>query len=248
MRSKSILVFIVVLQTTFLLAAQPDTLLINHNSKYISGKIIKPYTNKWKVTLIKPTGEKVENKIWTDYGQLIELNGIKYFHRVQNIYDAQMNLLDTWINMVEHNSLIPVRFTSIKPNGEFSYITFNSTRIESITNINSKDGSLTNSSNKVKEGVFDWNLYGMLLVGLPLKTGIIAKIPFFDSQTNTTNWLIVEVIKKEKIVLPNEQAVETWKIKTNQNLTFWISKESPYVIKLELQYPNSAKLLWEVFK
>ena len=66
--------------------SQKDTLLVLPSNNIIDGTIIKPYTNKWKVTLIKPNGEKVPNKIWTDYGQIIDLGDKKYFHRVQNLY------------------------------------------------------------------------------------------------------------------------------------------------------------------
>ena len=243
MRLIKLILFSLLFQIVLIGNSQQDTLLITPTNGLLDGSIIRDYTNKWKVTLVKPNGEEVPNKIWTDYGQIIELEGKKYFHRVQDLYDPQMNLQDTWINMVEHKSLLPVSFTTLKPDGKFSHYQYKDNTVKGRNSLNPKD-SLIVTEIDFGQKVYDWKLYGLLLVGLPLKEGLIAKIPF--SGPNSLQWLNVHVIGNETLTLPNRKKIQTWKVETNQNITFWISKSAPYVIKLDLQFANGAKLVWEV--
>lgn len=239
-------VLILLLFTTLALSAQKDTVVLKVGSELINGEIIKDYTNKWRVTYVNAQGEEVPNKIWTDYGQVIELDGKNYFHRVQDLYDPEMNLVDTWINMVEHKTLAPVSNSTLKPTGSFLHIQFAGDKLTGTTN-QVKASEVTEFSADFDQEVFDWNLYGMLLVGLPLKEGFVAKLPFYSLQKNGQDWLSLAVTAKETLPLANGKKVTTWKIETNQNLVFWISKSAPYVIKLESRQADGSKLVWDVF-
>ena len=182
----------------------------------MDGSIVKDYTNKWKVTYIAADGTETPNKIWTDYGQIIELDGKKYFHRVQDLYDPKMNLQNTWINMVEHETLAPVSFSTLSPRGKFSHYNFSGVKITGSTNLASKENNSTPVEVQLEEAVYDWNLYGMLLVGLPLKKGLIAKMPFYGPQANQLKWLVASIQGKEDLELPNGNGISTFKINTNQ--------------------------------
>lgn len=226
--------------------AQQDTLVLTPESGLINGAIIEGYINKWRVTLISEDGKETPNKTWTDYGQIIELDGKNYFHRVQDLYDPEMNLIDTWINMVEHKSLLPVSNSTLNPTGGYLNIQFDGNSAKGITNQVEK-GEVTEFNVAFEDKVYDRNLYGMLLVGLPLKKGLIAKLPYYDLQSNSQQWLALSVTTKESLTLPDDKKVITWKVETNNNLTFWISKSAPYVIKLESYRPDKSKLVWEMF-
>jgi hypothetical protein len=224
--------------------AKQDTLLITPESSLIDGTIIRPYTNKWKVTYVTAEGKSVPNKIWTDYGQVIALEGQHYFHRVQDLYDPQMNLLDTWINRVDHRTLVPVSSSTFKPTGMFSHVQFEGTTASLQTNMRSADSTVTKGEMVYDRKVYDWSLYGMLLVGLPFEEDLIAKMPILGA--DSLQWLHVHIRKREALLLPDDRKVNTWKVETNQQLTFWISESTPYVIKLILNLPNGAKLVWEM--
>ena len=245
MSLKIVVKYIIAFQT-ILCFAQQDTLLVKPSTNYIDGTLIKPYTNKWKVTYITADGKEVPNKIWTDNGQIIKLNHQELFYRIQCIYDPNMELLDTWINLVEHKTLIPKHFSTLNSNGGFSYFDFKNNVVNGSTNLNpSKKTNIINT--EFEELAFDWNLYGMLLVGLPLEKNLIAKMPIYNIQNKKTEWLIVQVIAQDHLIYGTEQIeIATYKILTNKNLTFWISKNAPYVIKLELELQDSAKLVWEI--
>ncbi len=225
--------------------SQVDTLVIKPNGEHIKGDIIKPYTNKWKLTFVDAQGNKTPRGVWTDYGQIITLKGVKYFHRLQDLYNANMELTDTWINMVDYKTLKPVSFQTINPQGGFSLYQFDGNKVIGRTNLN-KEKSIKESTASLKSNVFDWNLYGMLLVGLPFKKDLVAKLPFYDSNTNTLKWLVLTIEKSEQVKLSGKE-YKTWRIVTNQKLIFWMSEESPYVIKLTLDLGNNSFMLWEAF-
>ncbi|MEP5611418.1 MAG: hypothetical protein ABJP45_04180 [Cyclobacteriaceae bacterium] len=232
---------------TIQIYAQQDTLVITHQNNVLDGERITDYTNKWKVTFVDSEGKETPNKIWTDYGQIISLDGKKYFHRVQDLYDPQMNLQDTWINMVEHKTLVPVSFSTLNPKGGFAHYQFDGAKITGNTN-QATAGELTEIDLSFDEAVFDWNLYGMLLVGLPFKTGLIAKLPFYAPQQGGLGWIAASVVGKESMKMPDGKSIQTWKVQTNQRLTFWVSEQAPYVIRLELELQNNARLVWETIK
>lgn len=225
--------------------AQKDTLLITPENGLLKGELIQAYTNRWKVTYIDSVGNRTPNKIWTDYGQIIELDNEKYFHRVQDLYDPNMNHLDTWTNMVKQKNLSPVSSSTLKPNGLFSYVKYNGTTAKLRTNTTSKDSTVVETQRDYGRAVYDWSLYGMLLVGLPFEEGLMAKMPIVG--TNDLVWLHAHVVGKESITSPNKKKIQTWKVETNQRLVFWISETAPYVIKLELKLPRGSKLLWEMY-
>ncbi len=231
---------------TYAVQAQSDTLVLKPGNKLIDGTIIKPYTNKWKVTYFDAQGKAVPNKIWTDYGQIIKLDGKQYFHRVQDLYNPKMNLLVTWINMVELKTLIPVSFSTISPSGGFSHYQFDGNHIVGSANNLSKELEVTSIDKTLEESVYDWNLYGMLLIGLPLKVNLIVKLPFANTPSGELKWLVAHVTGKVQLPLPDNKTIATWKVNTNQNLTFWLSENAPYVIKLEAYLPNNTKMVWEM--
>lgn len=220
---------------------------LTFGDELIDGAIIKDYTNKWKVTFINAEGVETPNRVWTDYGQVIELDGKKYFHRVQDLYDPNMNLQETWINMVELQTLTPVSFSRTTPKGKFTFMEFEGNTIINTSNFLSEDLSSTENSIELEKPVYDWNLYGMLLVGLPFEKGVSVKIPIYSAPTNQLDWLVTTVDGQEKITLSDGEKLTTWKLTTDKNLTFWLTKKAPYVHQLELELQNNSKLIWKTF-
>lgn len=228
------------------LTAQRDTVIVTPGGNHMDGSFIENYTNKWKVTYQTANGQSTPNKFWTDYGQIITIRGKEYFHRVQDLYSPTWELQDTWINMTERKSLTPVSFTTISPQGKFAHYEFNELAVNGKSNGLPANDEVSEVSQVLEAEVFDWNLYGMLLVGLPMKKGQVYKLPFFDTTSKSLKWLSAFIEKKESIKLPNGEKIEVWKVVTDQTLTFWISKSAPYIIRLELYLQDNNKLIWEV--
>ncbi len=244
---KRFIVLMILFQMICLAIAQQSEQIISPGSPLIDGSVITDYTNKWKVTYVTADGAETPNRIWTDYGQLIELNEKQYFHRVQDLYDPNMNLQETWINMTELPSLRPISFTRISTNGKSSYYEFEENKVKGVSNYQSEDFKPSKIDTELEETIFDWNLYGMLLVGLPFEESGSFKLPFYSAQTDSLDWITININQKEKLELSNGNKIEAQKVLTDKGLTFWLTKEAPYVHRLELDLQNKAKLIWETF-
>lgn len=103
------------------LSAQ-DTLKIEYKDGIISGYFIEPYTNSWNVYLQSPDGSENQIRYWTDYAQIIVQNGVNILHRVQDLYSPDGSLQSTWINVVEQESLHPIKFATHAPNGALFFL------------------------------------------------------------------------------------------------------------------------------
>lgn len=156
----SLIVISIFLSLNFF-AQKADTILVEPGSKYVDGSFIENYTNKWQVSFIDMDGNKTPIRIWTDYGEIIELKGSKYLHRVQDIYTSDLIHIDTWINMVEHNTLKPWQFYTTNSSGKNSFYKFSDNELIINSNIN-KDKTQKLDSINIKKPIFDWNLYGIL--------------------------------------------------------------------------------------
>ncbi|WP_298902557.1 hypothetical protein [uncultured Psychroserpens sp.] len=227
-------------------AQKIDTLLVEPGSKYIDGSFLKNYTNKWKVSFIDLQGKKTPNKVWTDYGEMVELGGKTYFHRVQDIYSPDLVHIDTWVNMVEKSTLKPWQFYSTNASGSNTFYQFSDTEL--VINSNKNEEKVQKSDTiSLKKPVFDWNLYGMLLVGLPLEKEAIYKFPYYDANTKKLAYLVATIEGEEEVINANEKRIKTWKIKCSDGLVFWVTKAAPYVIQLELPVPERGKLFWNSY-
>ena len=247
---KENLKFVCIIAIIFLnvctILGQTDTQKILPSNKEVTGKNLKPYTNKWKVTLITPKGDKRFFQVWTDYLQKIELNGKIYIHRIQDIYDSKENLLKTQMNFVNEDDLTPVRVSLVGADGSYSFFEFKGSHVK---------GNFTSQQDKTKElkfdktfshNVFDWSLYGILLAGLPLKIDFQATFPIYEFPNMEDGWLKVDVNEMESIKTLGGEIINTYKVETNQDMVFSISKNAPYVIKLVYKTPKGATLIWEM--
>ncbi|MEX1014395.1 MAG: hypothetical protein WDZ80_04515, partial [Candidatus Paceibacterota bacterium] len=174
-----------------------DALYVNPESNIIEGSFIEPYTNKWQVSINDTNGNKSTVRIWTDYAQILEIDGVDYLHRVQDLYSSNLELEETWINIVSHHDLFPKRFTSQNASGGLLNIKFEAGKLTIKSNAESQkfDPEIVNLS----QPVYDWNLYGMLLVGLPFNEGKVYRIPYWSQSTRSVDYVVTTINEKETI-------------------------------------------------
>jgi len=221
-----------------------DTVHVQLDTQIIKGDFIEPYTNKWQVSVIDSLGNKEIVRIWTDYAQILEIEGEEYLHRVQDLYSPLYELEQTWVNIVKHKNLLPKRFTLQNASGGLQNIDFSMNDIVIKSNIEGQEYSPEKI--EISQPLYDWNLYGMLLVGLPFEEGQIFSIPFWSQPEKSADYLVAEINGKVTVKTLKGEEILTHKVTTNKGLTFWLTKEKPYVIQLELQLPTGSTMLWEM--
>ena len=210
-------------------------------SSKVDGSFIEAYSNKWKVSILDSLGNKKFVRIWTDRLDLFHLNEGVYLYRTQNLYDSEKKWQESWFNIVEAENLKPVLFTQLKADGSQHFIKFSSDELI-IKNNDSQESEIIT----LDKPVFDWNLYGILLVGLPFKENFSFRLPFWSQQTKTAETLTATPAGQEEIETLSGNKYNTQKITTDRGLTFWLVKEKPYVIQLTLALENGSTMIWEM--
>ena len=82
----------------------------------------------------------------------------------------------------------------------------------------------------------------MLISTLPLADGYAVDIPTFDTNKMAIDWVPVRVKGREVVEASPGKKVETWVVETPTKLygrmTWWVTKEAPFVIKAVLEVPE----------
>lgn len=237
-----------VLCLTFFLAfpseADPnDTISIKDKKHILDLSFVESYTNQWKVSIIDSSNQKNHIRYWTDYAHILKLDGIPYLHRVQDLYDTGYGHLETWLNIVKLDDLTPVRYSKKSSKGELLQLEFSKSKV---TQSAYQDGDYISEEFKTADQLYDWNLYGILLIGLPQEKGQTYNIPFWNQQKKSQENLTATIKGQEKIDTLSGVTYHTQKVVTDQGLTFWLVKEKPYVIQLKLAIPNGSTMIWEM--
>lgn len=220
-----------------------DTVKVAPGSAIIDGSFIEPYTNKWEVYIQTPNGQENHIRYWTDYVHIIKQDGTPLMHRVQDIYGADRNLQSTWINVVDHQTLVPKKFNVHSPTGALVFTDFNENQVITSSNQN-QEGEFRADTNEVSQLYYDWNLYGMLLVGLPFNEGKTYELPYWSTQNNSPTSVFASIGKEEETKTISGMKITTTPVSTSDGFTFFLSKKAPYVIKLVWDLPNGNKMIW----
>ena len=236
--------FIVILMLSAGLCRAQESTLVQPEQRIIDGSFIEPYTNQWRVSIIDSTGDRKTVRYWTDYAHILELNGKKYLHRVQDLYDAEYNLQQTWINVVDTKSLLPERFYSVGSNGSVFSIEFDGENV--IYGSRKEKKGFSQKAFRAEHELYDWNLYGILLVGLPFEEGGVYRIPYWSRQASGEDILTVTIQGREKVKTLSGREWGTVKLDTDKGLVFWLTKNKPYVIQLTMEMENGGTMKWEM--
>ncbi len=220
-----------------------DTLKVAPGGATIDGSFIEPYTNKWEVYVQTPDGQENHIRYWTDYVHIIEQDGTPLMHRVQDIYGADRSLQSTWINVVDHQTLVPKKFNVHSLAGVLVFTDFYDDHIITSSNQN-EGGEFKADTLQSNQPYFDWNLYGMLLIGLPFEEGTTYELPYWSTQNNTPTSVFASIGQEEETETMSGKKIMTHPVSTSDGFTFFLSKKAPYVIKLVWDLPNGNKMIW----
>lgn len=236
---KTVIITLILLQIGY---TQRDTLIVSFDANLIDASHIKSTTNEWVVSYFK-SNTLINKRRWTDYIDVNSKNNTLF--RKQELYQND-SLLTIWLNLTEYPSLKPIYNSANAPNTSFSFVTYERNKVSYLAD--SPGQNKINDSSKIFENdVYDWTLYGILLTGLKPNSNVVYKIPIYIGPKSTPqlNYLTVEFIKQINITDLKGHSFNCWEIQTNQNLTFWISDQSPYVIKLKYKPNLNITVIWD---
>ena len=243
-----LLVFWFVQISVGLHAAEPIKIKVGDPA--VSGRFLKPYKNLWRLSVRSANGkENPDAATWSDELRLVTVRGREIFERIQVAKfqkDGHEVATTETRNTFEPRTMAPISrsFTKRMVSGgdESTTIEFHplSVHLEQM-----KDGRATSRDVKIATPVYDFygGLYGLLLVVFPLKQGYSAAFASLDEFTPTVSWTSFTVTGQENVQAGRSGTVMAWVVESNTNqgpMRFWLSKDAPYVIRLEFTDHDSG--------
>jgi len=204
----------------------------------VDGSFLKPYKNAWKVVYAFPGKEPFLVGTWSDELATVEIDGRHLMKRIQVANYAKYNITSTDIKVFDPKTMAPVydeyrrADTDENVRRDFDGATVKVTRSKSAPGSKAEVREL-----QLPEPVFDYygGMYALLLATFPLKEGFTGTIPAVAEQEDKFEPATFVVRKAEMVEAGPGKQVMAWPVELDQqnreHLIFWISKESPYVIK-----------------
>lgn len=200
----------------------------------VKGAFIRPYKNLWKLNYRKPTGESMDAATWSDEVEEITLGSRAVLKRTQ-IAKYVNGGGSTLINVFDAKTLEPVSRDFRRNNGMFNHVDFTRRSI-TFERAEAPGTDVKRGTVKLEKPVFDFygGLYGLLIVGFPLKTGYSATLPSLDESTDNVRPATFRVLRREIVEAGPGRQVKAWVVECDDHglMTFWLTKEAPYVIRL----------------
>jgi len=217
----------------------------------ITGSHLRPYTNLWKFTQQKPGGVAEEAGTWSDSLESIVYNDQPAMKRTQ-VANYKKGIKLTFVSVFDPKTMKPFSFDySRSDNGNVRHVEFGSETVI-YRHTDSTGAKPEEVKAKLDRNVFDFygGMYGILISTLPLADGYAAEIPALDTNKMAIDWVPVRVKGRETVPARAGKKTETWVVETPTKLygrmTWWVTKDPPYVIKAVLEVPKSEDASAEV--
>jgi hypothetical protein len=231
-------------------AQQNSPVRLKVGDPMVNGSSLVPYKNLWRLSWISPEGkENPDAGEWSDRLEFVKVGNRQYLQRTQvgSFKKAGQVVATTeTVNVFDPKTLAPFSRSFSKHLQKGEDETTKMTFLPASIHLeHSKDGSVNSEDAKLEYQVFDFygGLYGLLLATLPLKQGFTATLPSVDEDHPTTSWVTFDVSGKEMMDAGGRGNLDTWIVESDTNLgpmKFWISKNAPYIIRLEYKAKDNG--------
>src|SRR4029077_18170724 len=211
----------------------------------VTGSHLKAYANLWKFTQQKPGGTAEPAGTWSDSVENIDFQGRPALKRTQIAKYDKKPIELTFVSIFDPKTMEPFSFDYARSdNGNVRHVDFHH---ETVTyrHTDSTGSKPAEATVKLDRPVFDFygGMYGVLISDLPLVEGYTTELPAFDTTRMAIDWVPVRVKGRETVESGPGKTRETWVVETPTKfygrMTWWVTKEPPYVIKAVLEVPEN---------
>ena len=209
----------------------------------VDGSVIRPYTNRWRLTVARPGGEPREVATVTDEVVSSDAGALKRTQVTR--YDKGITTTD--VNVFDAKTLAPVSMDFTRSDtGASHHREFRGALVRG-RHVASPSAVAEEAEATFDAAVFDFygGMYGLLIAAFPLGEGYAATIPAVDEDELRRESVTFRVVRRERVDAGPTAKVDAWvvDVDTKQGpMTFWLTKAPPYVIKLVWAAPNG--LTW----
>jgi len=210
----------------------------------VTGSHLKAYANLWKFTQQKPGGTAESAGTWSDSLENVDFEGRPALKRTQIAKYEKKPIQLTFVSIFDPKTMEPFSFDySRSDNGNVRHVDFHH---ETVTyrHTDSTSSKPEEATVKLDRRMFDFygGMYGVLISALPLAEGYATELPAFDTTKMAIDWVPVRVKGRETVESGPGKTTKTWVVETATKfygrMTWWVTKEPPYVIKAVLEVPE----------
>lgn len=213
----------------------------------VDGSSLQPYRNEWTFSYQKPGEAAVKAGRWTDALERKTVDGRSVMVRTQVALYDKKDLKVVTVNTFESRTLAPIsmdwsmNFGKLGFNHrEFSGSHLTYRRRPRIQKIGDEPGEVTEGEATLETPPFDFfgGMYGLLLAALPLKEGLWVRLPAVEEDKEILSWVVARVGGRSRVDSGKGKTVEAWLVKAETHdgpMTFWLTKDPPYIIRLEFR-------------
>ena len=229
-------------------AAGPAT--VRPGDPAINASVLRPYRNRWDMTIIKPDGQR--RVVATTSDELVELesDGRRLFKRTQITTYKSGTPRITDVNVFDAATLEPVSMDwrmEKESDSILHHREFRDRVLTDETTASSPAGSIAKTKTRLSERVFDFygGMYALIPVVLPLKRGYEVWLPAIAENSADQKDVRLRVTGREPVDATSGKLAQAWVIEaeTYQGpMTFWVVQTPPYVIKLKWVAPQATVL------
>jgi hypothetical protein len=209
---------------------------------------LEPYSHTYNV-VAAVNGKPVVTTQWKDTLDTITVAGKNVVRRTQ--VSLQSNGRSrTWVSIFEAGSLAPIADTFNTSEGEIFARAFLDDTATSYSSSGADLGILKTSSARLPKGYSDFNggQFGLALLALPLAVSYKTTLVTFGPTDAAVQLVPIEVLRRERIEVAG-RPVEAFVVRATfaaqyypgegENfMTFWLTKEAPYVARLVTDAPQ----------
>ncbi len=181
---------------------------------------------------------------WSDSLESVDFRGRPALKRTQIAKYDKKPIQLSFVSIFGPKTMEPFSFEySRSDNGNVRHVDF---QHETVTyrHTDSTGSKPEGATVKLDRPVFDFygGMYGVLISALPLAEGYTTELPAFDTTKMAIDWVPVRVKGRETVESGPGKTTETWVVETPTKfygrMTWWVTKEPPYVIKAVLEVPE----------
>jgi hypothetical protein len=248
-------------------AASAAHLVVRAGDSGVDGGFLAPYENRWRISVTLPDGRRLEAGTWTDRLEAATAaDGRAALRRTQREservieelrpgFAAQIgadHLEITRVNVFDAKTLAPLETELATNIHRGSHARFDGPRIAIDKTIG--DAPPIHVDERLDAAPFDYfgGMFGLLVAGLPLREGLTAKLAAFRPQQGDAHghleWVEARVIGRARVAAGPLGEREAWVVDVpgdeRGSFRFWLSKEAPYVLRLE-DTASAAGQTWD---
>jgi hypothetical protein len=211
-------------------------------TRSVSGARFEPYTNLWNWAFVGADGTVKPQGTWSERLEIESAGGRRVGRRTQEQRLPDGRKVVT-INVFDLETLAPLERDWRVFDGRYNHLQFRGREVEQHM-IRTPGGEEETARFVVPEEFFDFNggMYGLLLRAFPLREGFEGTFTAIAEDSQQLQHLKVVVRGRETVPGHGGAPVSAWRVEVPESdygrMTFWLSDEPPYIIRLTFPQGN----------